>query len=287
VLEILTDDGDTLSGKYAAEELIKDWDLDMRKGGKAPIRKEQTGKVDYRTKKVHNIVLSMPDGTPPPAVLKAAERFARENFAFSHRYAMVRHDPATDPKYEKTQSGRNPHVHLVVKAVSERGERLLIKKTTLQHWRQQFAQALREQGVRANATPAAIRGKPKSNSKSAIYKHQKRLDTWRTKAERGETVKPAPIESAWEIARVSRVLEELINGTPPDLAGKTRLQSTRLSVINDWFTTEKELRAAGKGQDADRVRDLSTVCGLSKPRMRKPKTTCRQIRTGLRWRLAA
>lgn len=192
VLDILTDDGDLLNGKDAAKELIEDWDLDMRKGGKSPVRTEQTGKIDYRTKKVHNIVLSMPSGTPPQAVLKAAERFARENFAFSHRYAMVLHDPATDPKREKTQSGRNPHVHLVVKAVSEKGERLLIKKHTLQQWREQFAEALRAQGVRANATPAAIRGKPKSSAKSAIHQHQDRLDSWRSEASSGDIVKPAP-----------------------------------------------------------------------------------------------
>jgi hypothetical protein len=95
----------------------------------------------------------MPVGTSPQAVLAAAQYFARENFALSHRYAMVLHDPATDPKHEKTQSGKNPHVHLVVKAVSETGERLYIRKDTLQTWREQFAQALREQGIEANATP--------------------------------------------------------------------------------------------------------------------------------------
>lgn len=96
---------------------------------------------------------------------------------------MVLHDPATDPKHVKTESGKNPHVHLVVKSVSETGERLYIRKDTLQTWREQFAYALREQGIEANATPAAIRGKAKSSAKGAIHQHQERLEKWRTGAQ--------------------------------------------------------------------------------------------------------
>jgi hypothetical protein len=48
-------------------------------------------------------------------VLAAAQTFARENFALSHRYAMVLHDPATDPKHEKTESEKKPHVNLVAR----------------------------------------------------------------------------------------------------------------------------------------------------------------------------
>ena len=96
---------------------------------------------------------------------------------------MVLHDPATDPKHVKTESGKNPHVHLVVKSFSETGERLYIRKDTLQTWREQFAYALREQGIEANATPAAIRGKAKSSAKGAVHQHQERLEKWRTGAQ--------------------------------------------------------------------------------------------------------
>jgi hypothetical protein len=43
-------------------------------------------------------------------------------------------------------------VHLVVKAVSEQGVRLNIRKATLREWRRDFAAHLRELGVEANAT---------------------------------------------------------------------------------------------------------------------------------------
>jgi len=83
----------------------------------------------------------MPRGTPSPKLLAAVRDFAREEFALKHRYAMVLH---TDQDH--------PHVHLVVKAMSEEGRRLNIRKATLWEWRRDFARHLRAHGVAANAT---------------------------------------------------------------------------------------------------------------------------------------
>jgi hypothetical protein len=263
VLDIHTDDGDLLNGKDAAKFLVDDWGLDeIIKGkkreapGEGELDKNGKPKRDSRPKLVHNIVLSMPNGTPPQAVLVAAQFFAKENFALSYRYAMVLHDPATDPKHEKTKSGKNPHVHLVVKAVSETGERLYIRRETLQRWREQFAQALRAQGVQANATPAAIRGKGKSSAKSAIHQHQERLEKWRTEGQNEEkNIKP-PIPSNLLQAQVERVLNELLNGVKPDFSSKEKLIATRDNVVKDWLATEKVLRDVGNNKDADRVLDF-------------------------------
>lgn len=263
VLDIHTDEGEFLNGKDAAKFLVDDWGLDeIIKGkkreapGEGELDKNGKPKRDSRPKLVHNIVLSMPQGTQPQAVLKAAQHFARENFALNHRYAMVLHDPATDPKHEKTKSGKNPHVHLVVKAVSETGERLYIRRETLQLWREQFAQALRAQGVQANATPAAIRGKGKSSAKSGIHQHQERLEKWRTEGQNeGKNLKP-PIPSNFLQSQLERVLNELINGVKPDLSSKEKLIATREKVLKDWLATEKVLRVAGKNSDADRVLDF-------------------------------
>lgn len=49
---------------------------------------------------VHEIVLSMPDGTPPEKLLAPSRNFAR--FTALHRYALALH---TDE--------RHPHVHLI------------------------------------------------------------------------------------------------------------------------------------------------------------------------------
>ncbi len=251
-LDVHTDEGDLLNGKAVSQFLVDDWKLDTiikQRHRQAPL----PGEKDKRAKLVHNIVLSMPSGTPPPAVLAAAQRFARDNFALSHRYAMVLHDPATDPKHEKTESGKNPHVHLVVKAVGENGERLYIRKDTLQSWREQFAQALREQGVEANATHAAIRGKAKSSAKGAIHQHQERLDKWRTGAQDEQTKPNQPIPSTLLQTSAERVLNELVNGVEPDLSGKKKLSATRDNVEQGWLATEMALREQGLVKEADQV----------------------------------
>lgn len=247
-LDVLTDNGDTLKGKAVASFLVKDWKLDTvinKRHRDAP----EAGEKDKRAKLVHNIVLSMPHGTPPQKVLEAAQFFARENFAFNHRYAMVLHDPATDPKRDKTESGKNPHVHLVVKAVSETGERLYIRKNTLQVWREQFAQALRDRGVEANATPAAIRGKGRSSAKGAMHQHQERIAQWQ-----GDPMaNKKPIESSYLQGQVETVLNEIVNGIVPKLPGKQILEGTRNNVVADWNATAHALRDAGMESESKAV----------------------------------
>ena len=247
-LDVLTDNGDTLKGKAVASFLVKDWKLDTvinKRHRDAP----EAGEKDKRAKLVHNIVLSMPHGTPPQKVLEAAQFFARENFAFNHRYAMVLHDPATDPKRDKTESGQNPHVHLVVKAVSETGERLYIRKNTLQVWREQFAQALRDRGVEANATPAAIRGKGRSSAKGAMHQHQERIVQWQ-----GDPMaNKKPIESSYLQGQVETVLNEIVNGIVPKQPGKQILEGTRNNVVADWNATAHALRDAGMESESKAV----------------------------------
>jgi hypothetical protein len=116
-----------------------------------------------RPKLVHKLVFSMPPRTPPDKVLGAVRDFAREEFALKHRYAMVLH---TDDEH--------PHVHVVVKAVSEQGERLNIRKDTLRRWRAEFARQLQARGVEANATERAVRGSPIKSLKDGIYRASER-----------------------------------------------------------------------------------------------------------------
>jgi len=105
-VDIETDDGQRLSGKGVENELLEDWDLDLE---------EHRRKVDLESwstrsppKLAHKLMFSMPAGTPRDKVLAAVKNFAREEFALKHRYAMVLH---TDEPH--------PHVHMIVKAMSE------------------------------------------------------------------------------------------------------------------------------------------------------------------------
>ena len=89
-------------------------------------------------------------GTNPQRVLLAAQMFFREEFALKHRYVMALH---TDELH--------PHVHVVLKAISEQGRRLNLRKATLKEWRAKFAAHLRKQGVAANAaTPRRLPDQP-------------------------------------------------------------------------------------------------------------------------------
>jgi Relaxase/Mobilisation nuclease domain len=124
-LELETDDGQRAQGKDAGQQLVEDWDLDLDQDRRDSKLSAGTGRAP---KLVHKIMLSMPPGTPAKGVLEAARNFAREEFALKHRYALVLH---TDEPH--------PHVHLVLKAVSEQGERLNIRKATLRGWRRESA----------------------------------------------------------------------------------------------------------------------------------------------------
>lgn len=93
-----------------------------------------------------NVMLSMPKGTDPPILQKAAREFAKIEFV-DHRYVMVLHTHQA-----------NPHVHLSVKAESKHGQRLNPRKADLHRWRETFAERLREWGIDAEATRQAVRG---------------------------------------------------------------------------------------------------------------------------------
>src|SRR5580700_3916210 len=170
-LAIETDDGQQLRGDGVEDFLIEDWDLDLEEDRRTPNLRAQG--MRKPPKLVHKLLFSMPVGTPPKKVLAAVKDFAREEFGAKHRYAMVLH---TDEPH--------PHVHMVVKAMSEQGVRLNIQKATLRSWRQEFARHLREQGVAANATERAVRGVTRPQKPDGIYRAERRgaSTQWRQRA---------------------------------------------------------------------------------------------------------
>ena len=137
-----------LTGKGFQHDLVLDWDLDLKVLARQSSREIRVARRPPRL--VYNVIFSMPPGTDPQKVLRAVKKFIGTEFGSKHRYAMVLH---TDE--------RHPHVHLVLKARSEEGERLHIKKATLRHWREKFAENLQELGVAANAAERAARGEPR------------------------------------------------------------------------------------------------------------------------------
>jgi hypothetical protein len=221
-LELETDDDERLQGRDAGEQLVEDWDLELesdRRGVGLASTRQGSAKL------VHKIMLSMPPGTPAKGVLKAARIFAREEFALKHRYALVLH---TDEPH--------PHVHLVVKAVSQQGVRLNIKKATLRAWRHEFARHLRQQGIAANATDRAFRGETRVHKADGVYRAMLRG------------------ESSHIRARAQAVANELRTGGVRIEPGKSALIETRRAVERGWRATVNSLHTQGQPELAAEVR---------------------------------
>jgi hypothetical protein len=129
------DRGITREGKEALQDLAEQW----RHGGSF------IDETSHR-REAFNIMLSMPSGTDPVIVQRAAREFAHAELR-DHRYVMVLHDHQA-----------NPHVHLSVRAESRHGKRLNPRKADLQRWRDTFAEKLRGWGIDAEATRLRTRG---------------------------------------------------------------------------------------------------------------------------------
>jgi hypothetical protein len=221
-LELETDEGERLQGRVG-RALLEEWDLDIddvrRQAGLAATRGRKPPKL------IHKLMFSMPPGTPPNKVLGAVRNFAREEFAFQHRYVFVLH---TDEEH--------PHVHLVLKAVSEQGIRLNIKKATLRHWRSEFARHLRLLGVPANATERAVRGESKKAKKDGIYRASLRGDSTCIRAQAEATAR------------------ELLKGDIRVEFGKRTLAETRKKVLRGWLTAANHFATSGEHDVASEIR---------------------------------
>jgi len=204
-VELETDDGLRLQGKDAGKELLSDWDLDLDTHRRESEFAKTRGRV--APKLVHKLMFSMPPGTPAKGVLAAAQNFAREQFALKHRYVMALH---TDEPH--------PHVHMVVKAVSEQGVRLNIRKATLREWRREFARHLREQGIAANATDRFVRGETRQRKLDAIYRPMR-----------------DPTQNSTHMQeRMESVAAELSKGGLNAETGKSTLLQTRKNLERGW-----------------------------------------------------
>jgi Relaxase/Mobilisation nuclease domain len=237
-LEIETDDGGRVQEKGFERNLTLDWDLDLE------ARRWHTTKTTTNgrpPKLVHNLVFSMPKGTPPEKLLKAVRVFAREKFALQHRYLMALH----------TDQG-HPHVHAVVKAVSEQGVRLNIRKATLREWRRDFAQYLRDLGVEANATERAVRGETRTPKHDGIYRAALRGDSthYRDRAE--------------------AVARQLAQGGLKIEPGSDVLATTRRSVVIGW-------RALADALDEQGHRELGVAVRQFSAQMSPPRTDRERI----------
>jgi hypothetical protein len=220
------DRGETVRGKEDLKTLVRDWHLDLTSGQYRPTKGSGPDSKSRRVKLAYNVVLSMPSPTPPEKVLAGARHFARENFGAQHRYAMALHTHQ-----------EHPHVHLVIKAEREDGRgRLRIDKARLRRWREDFAQAMRVQGIAANATPRAWRGQKKRSTLQKAY--------W---AERDG-------RSSVHASQLRDIVSELNRtGAFRDQA-RNKLFESRKTVLSGWEGVAQTLDKQGESQLAADVR---------------------------------
>lgn len=192
-LDIEDDRGDISRGKSALHGLAEDW----RYGGTFI---EDIG--DRR--EAYNVMLSMPRGTDPLAVQRAAREFAKAELA-DYKYVMVLHDHQA-----------NPHVHISVRAESRHGRRLNPRKADLHRWRETFAEKLHDQGVEAEATRQATRGRDKN------------YDTlWRLKARQ----------------------DGRLQTTRPGSKASAAAKATRAQAVEAWMHVGRALATSGDADD--------------------------------------
>jgi hypothetical protein len=223
-LALEPDDGEQRGGRIGMA-LLDEWDLDIDDARRQSALTATRGKQP--PKLVHKLMFSMPPGTPPAKVLAAVRNFAREEFWGQHRYAFVLH---TDEAH--------PHVHLVLKAVSEQGVRLNIRKATLRHWRSEFARNLRLLGVSANATERAVRGEGKVNKIDGVFRADQRGMSTHIRN------------------RVELTAIELARGNLRPEPGRQVLLQTRKEVERGWRALGEILNGEGKRELAADVRQF-------------------------------
>jgi hypothetical protein len=123
-----------------------------------------------------------------------------------------------------------------MKAVSEQGERLHIRKASLREWREGFAKHLRALGVPANATQRYVRGETSPRKTDGIYRATLRG------------------ESTHMRERAVSVAHDLARGSVRVEPGKAKLMETRDGVSRAWWAVSEILIREKHPDLADQVR---------------------------------
>ena len=235
-LPIEDDRGVVQQGKEALRDLVEQW----RYGG------SEIAETSQR-REAFNIILSMPRGTDPLIVQRAAREFAQDELA-EHRYVMVLHDHQA-----------NPHVHLSVRAESRHGKRLNPRKADLQRWRETFAEKLRGWGIDAEATRQATRGENRNYQSPWRIRAERegRLRTPLRAIKTGAAAKKSRVDAIVAWAKIYYALDA--SGRPED----RRL----VDAIGRYVNQMPVAIARRKELDRERQRDFPDSARTSSPRV--------------------
>ncbi len=227
-LEIEDQRGETMRGKHTLRDLVDEW----RFGGSLIADDAEPG----HRREAFNIMLSMPRGTDPLTLQRAAREFARAELA-DHKHVMVLHDHQA-----------NPHVHISVRAESRYGKRLNPRKADLHRWRETFAEKLRGHGIEAEATRQATRGRSRNYDPLWRLKAREdgRLRTNRPQAKRGKQARVTRAEAMDAWRELMRALS--MSGDPLD---RELAKSIDKFVAETTGTQSAALERSGSGPVLD------------------------------------
>ena len=234
-LDIEDERGETQRGKDALPGLVDDW----RYGGTLI---EDTAEPGQR-REAFNIMLSMPRGTDPLLVQRAAREFAQTELA-DHKYVMVLHDHQA-----------NPHVHISVRAESKHGKRLNPRKADLHRWRETFAEKLRGYGIEAEATRQATRGVLRRFPELWQVKAQQdgRLRNLRSSTSPNAQPKTTLEEAVESWARIGQTLAASASAADRDLARSVAVFVREMTTADSMSARARvpEFASSQKAVEAD------------------------------------
>jgi hypothetical protein len=232
-----TDEQETkIEGTDAIRETHGAWNLDMQRMW------SRKGEALHPT---FNLIFSMPAKTDPDKLRDAVQAFAREHFA-GHQYVMALHTPETEPGRKNDKSPEHPHVHVILRAEDENGQRTYIRKQNLRAWRESFAVLLRARGIEANATSRAERGRSLKTLRSAEWHIDKR---YREKIARGEAAEPSKAKAA----RIQEAAQELQEGRTEPKPWELAMAARRRDEVRGLNQNVARLRQEGDNELADEV----------------------------------
>jgi hypothetical protein len=228
--------GSRIDGADAIRDTHGAWNLDMQR------MRSGKGEPLHPT---FNLIFSMPAKTGPDTLLDAVQAFAREHFT-GYQYVMALHTPETEPGRKNDKSPEHPHVHVILRAEDENGQRMYIRKGDLRVWREDFAAQLRARGIDANATSRAERGRSLKAVRGAEWHIEKRNQE---KIARGEAAEPSKAKAG----RLREAAQELQEGRTEPKPWELAMAARRRDVMRELAKNAAQLREEGDHELADQV----------------------------------
>lgn len=256
-LKTVDEQGGSIDGQTAVRDAHASWDLDMQR--------MRSGRGDDLHPSF-NIIFSMPARTDPDKMLEAVQGFARQHFE-GHQYVMTLHTQETDPADDPPA---HPHVHLVLRAEDENGQRIYIRKGTLRGWREAFAAELRARGIEANATSRAERGKSFKSIDGAEWHIEKRAQAGKGRPSKARA------------ARLLAAARDLENGTSLPKPWEIAMAARRRDVVRELTESAERLRQEGDIELADHVeRFIRDMPVLDTEQRKMQRALVKQVRERL------